>query len=788
MTSPIQIIPTCGRNNCGSRCLLYAHVQNGKILKMTTDTSSGTDTEPPLTACARGLNYHKTYLGNDRLRTPLKRVGERGEGKFVPITWEEAIDWLTREWIRIRDTWGPSSRYVNYSWGISALMRPNSLAKRLLALDGGFLDYYGSYSTGCTSYTTPYLYGTNNTGNSMYDLENSSAILLWGHNPQETGFDHMMYFLKKARKKGIPIFCIDPRRSDTVRVLDAEWIPIRPASDAALMDAMAYVIITEKRYDEDFIHRCCIGFTADTMPPNANPQDNYFSYILGEQDHIPKTPAWAEAITGVAADTIVRLARIYASGESTENVSHSSAATPAVKSIGSSATTSAVKSVGSRAAKSVSKPAAALIPGYGMQRHANGEQAVRGAIALACLTGNVGRSGGWAAGPGYCPTHAQPSMPHVENPVKSSISFFTWTDAVDHGLEMTSKDGVKGTDKLDSNIKMILNLGGNSLINQHSDINRTAAILKDLSKCEFIVCSDLFMTASARFADLLLPSISLLEMDNITTPWENGNFIGFNNKIVEPLHEGRFEYDWLKEIARNLNLYKAFTEGHETTEDWLRHLYTRLQTEEPELPSYESLKKSGVYRYKNTPKTIAFSKQRQDIEKYPFPTPSGKVEIYSSRLAEEQNPAIPPIPGYVPASEGFGSPLQKTWPLQLIGWHTKRRCHSIHDNNREMDRLDPQTLRMHPRDAVSRGIKNGDTVLIFNSRGQIQMPVQLTEDIIPGCVAISQGAWYTPDKNGTDLRGSINVLTSLTPTPLAKSNPQHTNLVEVQAFSPAMPT
>ena len=164
------------------------------------------------------------------------------------------------------------------------------------------------------------------------------------------------------------------------------------------------------------------------------------------------------------------------------------------------------------------------------------------------------------------------------------------------------------------------------------------------------------------------------------------------------------------------------------------------------------------------------------------------MEIYSSRLAEEQNPAIPPIPGYVPASEGFGSPLQKTWPLQLIGWHTKRRCHSIHDNNREMDRLDPQTLRMHPRDAVSRGIKNGDTVLIFNSRGQIQMPVQLTEDIIPGCVAISQGAWYTPDKNGTDLRGSINVLTSLTPTPLAKSNPQHTNLVEVQAFSPAMPT
>lgn len=738
-SSPVQIIPTCGRNNCGGRCLLYAHVQDGQILKMTTDTSPGTDEEAPLTACVRGLNYHKTFLGKDRLKTPLKRTGERGEGRFQAISWEEATDLLVREWIRIRDTWGPASRYVNYSWGISALLRPNGLVKRLLALDGGYLDYYGSYSTGCTSYTTPYLYGTNDTGSSFYDLLHSSAILLWGHNPKETQFDHMMYFLKKARKKGIPVFCIDPRRSDTVRALDAEWIPLRPATDAALMDAMAYVIITENRYDEDFIKRCCLGFTADTMPPEADPRDNYFAYVLGEKDRIPKTPAWAEAITDVPADTIVRLARIYSSG----------------------------------------KPAA-LIPGYGMQRHANGEQTVRGAIALACLTGNTGRSGGWAAGTGHCPTHTQPFLPKVENPVKSSISFFTWTDAVDHGIHMTANDGLKGTDRLNSNIKMIFNLGGNALINQHSHINRTASILKDTSKCEFIVCSDLFMTPSARFADLVLPSISMLEMDNITTPWEFGNFIGFNNKVVEPLYEGRFEYDWLKEAAKKLNLYEAFTDGHETAEDWLRDRYAWLRKEEPELPPYEELKKAGYYRYQNTPKTIAFSRQRQDIESYPFPTPSGKVEIYSPRLAALHNPKIPPIPGYIPSEEGFGSPLQNIYPLQLIGWHTKRRCHSIHDNNTAMERLDPQTLRMHPQDAAYRRIQDQDLVFIYNDRGRIQMPVHLTEEIIPGCVAISQGAWYTPDADGTDLRGSINVLTSLTPTPLAKANPQHTNLVEVE--------
>ncbi|MGN0298632.1 MAG: DMSO/selenate family reductase complex A subunit [Lachnospiraceae bacterium] len=733
------VIPTCGRNNCGGRCLLYAHVSDGKIIKMTTDTSPGTPTDPPLTACARGLNYHKTFLGKDRLQTPLRRVGARGEGKFVPISWTEAIDLLAQEWIRIRDTYGPASRYVHYSWGISALVRPNALIKRLLALDGGYLDYEGSYSTGCIRYTTPYLYGTNDTGSSLHDLLNSSVILLWGHNPKETQFDHTMYFLQQAKEKGIPIYCIDPRKSDTVKSLDATWIPLRPTTDAALADAMAYVIITENRYDNNFIHRCCIGFTADTMPAGSNPQDNYFDYVLGTYDGIPKTPIWAESITGTPAQTIIQLARAYANG----------------------------------------KPAA-LLTGYGPQRHANGEQTVRGTIMLACLTGNVGLSGGGAAGTGYYAAHATPKLPSIQNPVTACIPFFLWTKAIEHPEEFNADLNLKGADHLDTGIKMLFNLGGNALINQHSDINRTAAILQDTNKCEFIVCSDLFMTSSVKFADLVLPSISFLEMDNITTPWEYGNFIGFNNKVVEPLYDGKFEYDWLKEIAKKLGLYEPFTAGHETVEDWLRDCYQDLQQKEPDLPPYETLKREGVYRYPHSKTIIAFEQQRMDVEKTPFPTPSGKVEIYSPALAALHREGVPVIPKYVPAKEGPGSSLQEIYPLQLIGWHTKRRCHSIHDNNRAMDKLDPQTLRMHPKDAADRNIADGDLVLIFNDRGKIQIPVTLTEDIMEGCVALSQGAWYTPNQQGVDTRGSINVLTSQEPTPLARANPQHTNLVEVQ--------
>ena len=108
--SETKIIPTTGRNNCGGRCIIYAHVCDGVIEKLSTETKGTPEHPVPLCACAKGLNYHKTFLGEDRLRWPMKRVGERGEGKFARISWEEALDILTSEYIRIRDTYGQIGR------------------------------------------------------------------------------------------------------------------------------------------------------------------------------------------------------------------------------------------------------------------------------------------------------------------------------------------------------------------------------------------------------------------------------------------------------------------------------------------------------------------------------------------------------------------------------------------------------------------------------------------------------------------------------------------------------
>lgn len=735
-----KIIHTMGRNNCGGRCIIHAHVRDGQIEKLTTDTPQAAGEDVPLCACVRGLNYHKTFLGPDRLRYPMKRVGERGEGKFQRISWEEATDLIAREWVRIRDTYGPGSRYVNYATGISAAISGSSLAKRLLKLDGGYLGYYNSYSTACIRKATDLMYGTCETGNSLVDWLNSNLIILWGHNPAETKFDSQtMYYLRRARKKGIPIIVVDPRRNDTAEQLGAEWVPLRPATDAALQDAMAYVIVEEGLQDQDFLDRCCLGFDKAHMPEGVDPSECVLSYLTGEKDGVAKTPEWAAAITGVPAETIRSLAIRYATA----------------------------------------RPAA-LVQGFGAQRHAYGEQGARGGILLACMTGNVGVSGGWASGSGLCTQHPWVDMPDVPNPYPMEIPTYLWTEAVVRGHELTELDGVTGGEQLQSDIKMILNLAGNCLINQHGDINRTAEILRDTSKCEFIVCSDLFMTASAKFADVLLPGVSMFEGENITQPWQYGDFVGFNNQVIEPMYEGRFEYDWLSEVAEKIGLGPQFTEGR-TLGQWLEWCYEDLRRKEPELPDYETFKKAGIYRYQNTPVRIAFADQRRDIDHHPFPTPSGKVELFSPKIYHTQfRDFMPAIPRYVDPPEGPNDPLRERYPLQLIGWHTKRRCHSIHDNNQAMHAIDPQALWMHPKDAQARGITEGQQVLIWNDRGRVQIGAHLTDRIMPGVVALSQGAWYAPDENGTDHGGCINVLTSLRPTPYARGNGQHTNLVEVR--------
>ena len=747
-TSKVRMIRTgCPAHNCGGRCLLRVFVKDGVIIRIDGDDRlTDNPSDPQLRPCIRGRAYRRRQYHPNRLKYPMKRIGQRGEGRFERISWDSALDLVASQMTRIKGEFGNSAFYVPYGTGSYNQTNGRQTAQRLMNLFGGSLGFYNSYSWACISQATPYVYGTGVTGNQRQDWLNSRYIIMWSWNPAEMrDGTNSEYFLKKARENGARIVCIDPRMTKSAVSLSDEWIPIRPGTDTAMMSAMAFVMIDEDLYDKEFVRKCCIGFDRTQMPEGAAGAESYKDYILGAEDGIPKTPAWAEAITGVPEETIIRIAREYAT----------------------------------------IKPGI-LYQGYGMQRRAYGEQAVRAGCVLASLTGNVGISGGWASGMGLQAPDGGPFwnvFPSGRNPIRASIPSFLWTEAVLRGKEMTAEDGVRGVEKLDNNIKMIYAVACNALINQHAHINRTAKILADENLVEFLVVQDNFLTPTGRFADLLLPACTQFETYGLEDGWKYGDEVILAPKIVDPPFETKSDYKICSEIAKRLGLGWAYTEGR-TERGWIEWALEQYRTTRfPGLPDLDTFESSniGVYSLPVEEPAVAFSDFRLDPSKNPLPTPSGKIEIFSIRLYDKNRPKdIPAVPKYIQEWESPFGPESKWFPLQAVGHHYMARVHSTYENVDWLREAFPQRVFINPIDAEKRGIKNGVEVKVFNDRGACVIPCRVTDRIMPGVVAIPQGAWWNPDEQGIDRRGSVNVLTSERWTPLAFGNAQHTIMVEVE--------
>ncbi len=746
--------------NCGSRCPLRMHVVDGEIKYVETDNTGDDDFEGlhQVRACLRGRSMRRRVYNPDRLKYPMKRVGARGEGKFKRISWDEAFDTLAASMKNIINEYGNEAIYLNYGTGtlggtMTRSWPPGStLLARLMNCCGGYLNHYGDYSTAQIAAGLNYTYGGWADGNSPSDIENSKLVVLFGNNPGETRMSGggVTYYLEQAREKSnAKMIVIDPRYTDTAAGREDEWIPLRPGTDAALACALAYVMISENLVDQPFLDKYCVGYDEKTLPEGAPKNSHYKAYILGQgADKTAKTPQWAEAITGIPAAEIIKLGR----------------------------------EIGSV------KPAY-IAQGWGPQRHANGENTSRAIAMLAILTGNVGINGGNSGAREGSYGLPFVRMPTLENPIKTSISMFLWTDAIERGPEMTAtRDGVRGKDKLDVPIKFIWNYASNCLINQHAEINRTHDILQDDKKCEMIVVIDNHMTSSAQYADIILPDCTASEQMDFCLDASSGNmaYVIFADQVIKPRFECKNIYEMTSELAKRMGVEQQFTEGR-TQEGWLRHLYQQSQEAIPELPSFEEFREQGIFKKRDPAgHHVAYKAFRADPAANPLTTPSGKIEIYSAELAQiaatwelQPDDVIDPLPVYAAGFESFDDPLNQKYPLQLTGFHYKARTHSTYGNVDVLKAACRQEMWINPLDARERDIKNGDIVRIFNGRGEVQINAKVTPRMMPGVVALGEGAWYSPDENRIDRAGSINVLTTQRPSPLAKGNPSHTNLVQV---------
>ncbi len=303
-----------------------------------------------------------------------------------------------------------------------------------------------------------------------------------------------------------------------------------------------------------------------------------------------------------------------------------------------------------------------------------------------------------------------------------------------------------------SDIKMMWSMC-NNYVNQIGNSNKADSALKQL---EFIAVNELFPTATARYADLLLPVTSAAERNDFTRPWPSGPYFTAVNQAIDPLGECKSDLEIASELAERLGV-EAF--NPHTEEEWLRLLFENNPEYTTHIDDYDAFRKNGIHRVDLPEPIVAFREQIADPENNPFSTPSGKIEIFSQRVADLNNPAVPPIPKYMPTAEDRFDSLTKRYPLQLLTPHPRNRVHSELYLVPWLRETEEHRVWINTRDAGARGIADKDEVLVYNDRGIVSLPAFLTERIMPGVVAIFEGNWYAPDDQGVDRGACANTLT-----------------------------
>ena len=695
--------------------------------------------------------------GPTRIREPAIRRGwlegtgqGRGCDDYVACSWDVALDLIAQ---RLRDTiasHGNSGIFAgSYGWGSAARFHhPQTQLKRFLNTIGGFVDQRQTYSFAAGQVICPHVVGDNRilfggeTTTWPAILDNARIIVLFGGiNPgnlqvasggivTHTSLDHLV----EAARRGIRIISVSPRR-DRVEGLDRlEWLPIRPGTDVALMLAVGHWLITRNRADEAFLARYTTGY----------PQLR--AYILGETDGTPKTADWAAELCGLPAATLTELAEALAD-------------TPAF-----------------------------LTASWSMQRQEHGEQPLWMLIALAAMLGEIGRPGrGVSFGYGSIGNRGQPKA-QVGSPGHSTLRnptglFIPVSRFADMLLEPGKTIPFDCGHVTYPAVDLVWWAGGNPF-HHHQDLNR---LVRAIQRPATVIVTDLHWTATARHADIVLPAASGFERNDITTSPTSAHILASKQQLP-PFAAARSEYDALRDLSRRFGTEPVFGEGR-TEMEWLRAIYADFlmgtRASFANLPDFDEFWARGLLHLPpDRDDYTLFADFRDDPDGAPLSTPSGRIELYSERIARADIPGFAPHPVWqAPAEWDEATP----GALHLLSPQPEHRLHSQLDGqgvSRAAKVQGREPLLIHPEDAAERGIAQGDLVRLSNGRGQALAAASLTADLRRGVVMLATGAWFAPDAQGLDLHGNPNVLTSDRVTSHLSQGPaQQTVLVTVAPWA-----
>lgn len=615
------------------------------------------------TLCAKGAANRQYIYHKDRLLTPLLRKGEPGSGEFEQISWERALDIIGEKLNAAKATTGPES--VAFFVGYPKHMRP--FVQRLCHRFGSpnFL------TESSTCHTATLVAAKLNYGYfGPPDLANSKCLLIWSANPFYSNTSGVRKLLDRI-DNGLKVIVVSPMVTPTTSHADIH-ICLRPGTDGALALGMAHVIINERLYDQNFVQQWALGF------------DEFRTYV---NDF---TPQRTEEITGVPAETIIEAARLYGT----------------------------------------TRPAALMTSASPTVHHTNGLQNHRAITLLIGLTGNFDVKGGNHVLP--------PGFVEVNNGARIREHDFeqsrTWEEMAPRvGLDahpvwckiISQANAMHLPFQIHSEkpypIKALVGFGLNYKMWPGSDF-----MLESLKKLDFLVDVDLFMTDTAKYADIVLPACSSFERSEFKM--YTNRFAIMTEPVIEPLGQSRPDTDIVFDLAKRLTPDDALlATDYETCVDWML---------EPSGISVKDIKKVPGGCMMPGVMPPPYRKYESDG----FPTPSGKMEFASTILEEAGLPALPQYEE--PRLSPVATPeIAENFPLVLsTGTRLPMYVHSRTFRLPWTHKLRPHAMvDMNPKDADERKISMGDSVILSSPRGEIRLRANLTRSVPQGVVSVYHG-------------------------------------------------
>jgi len=736
-----------------------AEVEDGRVVGVRPFEH---DPDPsPLIEAVPAAVHSQTRIAQPFVRDGWLRNGPgggegRGREPFVPVSWERALDLVAGELARVkRDRGHDAIMAGSQGWASAGIFHEaRGQLRRFMATFGGFIDQTSNYSFGTALVFLPHVLGSAQAVTGPLTSWSSIArhakllVLFGGANPKNLhvtkggcGAHVTANLLADLAGAGVTVVNVSPIREDGPAAVAPQWIPIRPGTDTAMLLALVHTLIANGLHDTDFLSRYCTGF------------ERVRGYVMGESDGRPKDADWAAPITGIAADTIRALARRMAASRTM---------------IGAS---------------------------WSLQRADHGEQPYWGVLLLASCLGQIGLPGG-GFGFGYGSTNGiaepplafrAPTMEVTANPLNRAIPAARIAECLLRPGEIYDFNGRKNSYP---DIKLVYWAGGNPF-HHHQDINRLRAAWR---RPQTIVVHEPWWTATARFSDIVLPATTTLERNDIGCA-PRDRFVIAMQKAIEPVGEARSDYAIFAELSRRLGCESEFSQGRDEM-GWLRHLYDRwrdsLRTNLAAIPDFDRFWADGFLEIpRGADEYVMLSSFRADPQNNKLATPSGRIELFSEKIAGFGYDNCPPHVTWIEPSEWRGA---QHYPLHLVSSQPRHKLHSQMDCGPISARgkiAGREAVAMHPDDARQRGIKDGDVVRIHNGRGACLAGAEITDTMSPGVAKLSCGAWYDPS-GGEDgaicAHGNANMLTHDRGTSKLSQGPSTgTNMVEIERWRGPLP-